>query len=243
MYFANINGISHYNQYEQFQQALDNLSNLQTDIICIAEHNLAIDQSKTRYDLFNKIRKHLPNSRIIAATSGIVSATPYKPGGCLQIITKTTHSRITTQGSDRLGRWTYAGLATKTKSMIFVITVYKPCKNNSQAGPQTVYKQQWSMLRQENIDNPDPRKQFDIDFIDFITTLQDQSHRMIIVGDFNETRTRSKLFQSLYQLGLQDMVYSRHNDVPQFRSCNKGNNVIDYALCSHSLLPCIQSST
>ena len=35
---------------------------------------------------------------------------------------------------------------------------------------------------------------------------------------------------------------SRHYNTPPFRSCNKGNNVIDYALCSQSLLSSITSS-
>ena len=215
---------------------------MQADIICFAEHNLAVDQHKTRYELTNTIKRHLPNSRTVSATSNITFPTAYKPGGCLQIITNTIHGRITTQGSDRLGRWTYVGLATKANSMIFVITIYKPCKNNPNSGPLTVFKQQWSMLRQENKDFPDPRRQFDSDLIDFIEELQEKSHRIIIVGDFNETRNRSKLFQTLHSMGLKDMIYSRHTNIPQIRSCNKGNNVIDYALCSTSLLASIHAS-
>ena len=108
------------------------------------------------------------------------------------------------------------GLATKAQGMIVIITVYKPCKNNEKSGPLTVYRQQWTMLRQSDIDHPDPRKQFDDDFLKFIRQLQLQSHRIIIIGDFNETRNRSKLFQSLSSLGLQDMVFSRHENIPPF---------------------------
>ena len=242
LYFTNINGISPYHHYEQFQQVLENMNNIQADIICFAEHNLAVDQHKTRYELRNTIKRHLPNSRTVSATSNITFPTAYKPGGCLQIITNTIHGRITTQGSNWLGRWTYVGLATKASNMIFVITVYKPCKNNPNSGPLTVFKQQWTMLRHENKDSPDPRRQFDSDLIDFIEELQEKCHRIIIVGDFNETRNRSKLFQTLHSMGLKDMIYSCHNNIPQIRSCNKGNNVIDYALCSTSLLASIHAS-
>ena len=62
------------------------------------------------------------------------------------------------------------------------------------------------------------------------------------MGDFNETKKRSKLFQSLYNLGMVDMVFARHGDIPPFRSCNKGDNIIDFAFCSSSLLSCIQTS-
>ena len=216
LYYSNINGISSFNQHEHFHQVLDNMTNIQADIISFAEHNLAVDQSQTRYNLISTIRKHLPNSRTITCSSEIKFPTAYKPGGCLQIITSTIQSRITFQGSDRFGRWTYTGFATKAKSIIVVVTLYKPCKQNHKPGPMTVYRQQWTMLRTEKIDNPDPRTQFDKDFLIFIRQLQQQSHRLIIVGDFNETRNRSKLFQSLHHMGLRDMVLSRHANIPNF---------------------------
>ena len=218
------------------------MTNIQADIICIAEHNLAVDQSKTRFDLTNTIKRHLPNSRIVLTTSEISFPTAYKPGGCLQIITNSTNGRVTTQGVDRLGRWTYVGLATKNKSIIFIITLYKPCKHNQNSGPLTVYKQQWTMLRQQNIERLDPRQQFDNDLINFIEQLQQKSNRIIVVGDFNETQQRSKLFQTLQRMGLKDMIFSRHDNVPNIRSCNKGCNVIDHALCSSCLISSIQAS-
>ena len=212
-------------------------------MISLAEHNLAVDQSQTRYNLISTIKRHFPNSRTIACTSEIDFPTTYKPGGCLQIVANTLQSRITFQGSDRFGRWTYIGLATKTNSMIVIITVYKPCKHTQTSGPLTVYRQQWTMLRKETTENPNPRKKFDSDFIAFVQSLQEKSHRIIIVGDFNETRNRSTLFQALHLMGLRDMILARHDNIPPFRSCNKGNNVIDYALCSSSLYPCIEAST
>ena len=243
LYFININGISAYNRHEQLQQTLDNLNNLQADIICFAEHNLAVDQLRTRYDLINTIKRHLPNSRIVLATSDIQSPTAYKPGGCVQIITNTINSRITIQGSDRFGRWTYVGLATKHKTMIFIITTYKPCKNHARSRHSTVYNQQWTMMRNEDMEQPEPRKQFDEDFVKFIQSLQEKAHRMIIVGDFNETRNKSKLLRELQSMGLIDVISSRHANTPPFRSCNKGNNIIDHAICSHSLLSSITSSS
>ena len=106
------------------------------------------------------------------------------------------------QGSDELGRWTYVGLATKDKNMIFIITAYKPCQPSSKPGPLTVHSQQWSMLRAKNIEYPNPRQEFNKDFIAFVEELQSKSHRIIIVGDFNETRESSTLLQSLYHMGI-----------------------------------------
>ena len=197
LYFNNINGISSYHQHEKFKQVLENLTTIQTDIICLAEHNLAVDQSSTRYAIHQTIRRHFPNSGIVSATSEIKSPSPYKPGGCMQITTNTTNSRITTQGRDKFGRWTYVGLSTKHHSKIYIVTIYKPCKNNSQSGPFTVYNQQWTMLRTLNVDQPEPRQQFDDDFLKFIREIQEQSNQLIIVGDFNEPNNQSKLLQEV----------------------------------------------
>ena len=72
------------------------------------------------------------------------------------------------------------------------------------------------MLRTEKTDNPDPCKQFDNNFLAIAQHLQQKSHRLIIVGDYNETRNRSTLFQSLHHMGLRYMVLSRHDNIPHF---------------------------
>ena len=127
------------------------------------------------------IRRHLPNSRIATTTSAIKSPTAYKPGGCLQIVTNTIHSRITAQGSDKFGRWTFVGLATRHKTMIYIITIYKPCKNHARSGPFTVYNQQWTMMRNEDIERPEPRQQFNKDFLKFIKSLQEKAQVLMIL--------------------------------------------------------------
>ena len=125
----------------------------------------------------------------------------------MKIIAKSLHSRITEQETDYLGRWSYVRLATKQKSMIYFITAYKPCKNSAtRAGPMTVYKQQWTLLRSKGSTNPQPREQFDADLINFLATIQQQQHRIVLTGDFNEWKENSKLFQTLYNMGLWDMI-------------------------------------
>ena len=127
--------------------------------------------------------------------------------------------------------------------MIYIITVYKPCKNHQGAGPFTVYNQQWTMMRMEDIVKPEPLQQFDTDLTNFIASLQDKAHRVIVLGDFNETHQSSKVLDSLRNMGLVDTILSWHSNTPPFCSCNKGNNVIDFAIFSPSILSCIMSSS
>ena len=162
----------------------------------------------------------------------------------MKVLDKSIQGRITEQGNDKLGRWTYVKLATKDKNMIYVITIYKPCKNTTtKAGPSTVFQQQWTILRTNGQTIPNPRKQFDKDLLQFLRKIQEQEDRIILVGDFNEKKEKSPLFQSLYRMGLRDAIADHHQQLPSFRTCTKGNNVIDYCMCSISILPHITRST
>ena len=162
----------------------------------------------------------------------------------MNIIAKSIHGRITQHGTDYLGRWSYVRLATKQQSMIYIITAYKPCKNSiNKAGPMTVFRQQWTLLRRQGCIDPKPREQFDTDLTSFLTSIQQQQHRIVLIGDFNERKEKSKLFQTLYNMGLRDMICDRHQQLPAFRTCLKGKNIIDYGMCSISLLPHISLST
>ena len=217
---------------------------MDTDIICLSEHNLSTDQFKTRQSLQSIVQKHIPAARTITTTSPIKFSSQFKPGGCITILTRTIHGRITSQQQDELGRWTVVSLATKRSNLVYIITAYKPCKATlAQAGPLTVLRQQWTILRNKGIRNPNPRKQFDIDLTKMIASIMEKGHQVILFGDFNETKDQSDLFQSLYNLGLRDMVDNRHRNLPKFRSYARGNQVIDYGLCSLSLLPLINLST
>ena len=237
IYHANSNGISPYNQFQKLRPTLDNMNNIESDIVCLTEHNLATDEPKTRYDLYNTIKRHMEGSRTITATSSIKFPSSFKPGGTLMIVQRTVQCRINKQGSDELGRWTYIQLATKQDSMIYIVTIYKPCKSSfNHAGPMTVFRQQWTILRANGIRSPNPRSQFDQDLLEFVQQILSEGHRIIIIGDFNENRENSSLMQQLYQLGLRDTIFDRHNNLPKFRSCKRGTNIIDYCLCSTSLL-------
>ena len=106
----------------------------------------------------------------------------------------------------------------------------------------TVFRQQWTELRKQGQVNPNPRNQFDRDLLAFLHSIHQQGHRMILLGDFNETTEKSTLLQQLHRFGLYDMIHDRHHNLPMFRSCQKGRNTIDYAFCSMSILRTIIAS-
>ena len=165
----------------------------------------------------NMIKRRMESPWTILSNNSLDFPSSFKPGGCLNIIAKTIHNRITEHGTDNLGRWSYVRLATKQDSMIYIITVYKPCKNsNKKSGPMTVHRQQWTILQNNGHNNPSPPKQFDKGLLHFLRTIQQKQHRIILLGDFNENKEQSKLFQSLYNMGLRDMIHDHHQSLPHF---------------------------
>ena len=243
LFYNNVNGISHYDQYRSLHETLDTLQTLQSDTLCFTEPNLAFDQTSTRFDVQNIIKRHLPSARLISSSTPTQTSTPYKPGGCMQISTKAINSRITKQFQDPMGRWTYVSLSTKHSLFVTIITLYKPCRTSiEQTGPLTVFRQQWLLLRQKGTLNPSPRATFDSDFLDLIHHLQEQQHKLIIVGDFNETYDHSSLLQQLYHRGLRNAISHRHLSLPRFRTYNRGTQVLDYVLVSADILPLISAS-
>ena len=103
IYYANVNGINPNHNHERLNMILDNMNSIDADIIGFAEHNLDVSQMKVRYDLQSLVKRHIPSSRTIAATSPMQFPTTFKPGGCMNIVARSLHSRITEQGQDSLG--------------------------------------------------------------------------------------------------------------------------------------------
>ena len=59
IFYANVDGISPFNNYENFQPVLDHINQNAVDIACITEHNLSTDKPKIRYELQNVIKRHI----------------------------------------------------------------------------------------------------------------------------------------------------------------------------------------
>ena len=153
----------------------------------------------------------------------------------MNIISKSLHGRITQQGYDKLGRWTFISLATKRANMIYVITAYKLCKTNLQnAGPMTVFHQQWTPL--QGIQDPNPREQFDKELLKFLTNIQEKGHQIILLGDFNETPDETSTAEYLIQQHrLMDPWNPMQEESKEFNTYFRGHDRLDRCLISTSL--------
>ena len=152
---------------------------------------------------------------------------PTARGGTGILTTGTWASQVTHQNNmDYLGRWTSTTIRGKQNKYLTVISAYKPCRN---PGSTTTWTLQALTMAEKGILNPQPRKQFTKDFIQFIQPFIDQEHNVIIGVDVNSARERNdddNLFQSLEEIGLRD-VFDRFEG-PRPATYDRGNNQIDF---------------
>jgi hypothetical protein len=133
------------------------MTELNIDIFGFAEINQKMDNGE-KYQWTDQIRKHFYYSQSTHSESKLHYKSNYKPGGTMLTITGKWQSRVSDNGQDPrgLGRWSYFQLSSKKKSMV-IITAYRPCVSN---GPTTAWMQQWVLLREEGITDPDPVREF-----------------------------------------------------------------------------------
>jgi hypothetical protein len=95
------------------------------------------------------------------------------------------------------------------------ITLYRVCdkQTSKKAGATMIYRQEWNLLRNNRVADPNPRAQVIEDLISFIKSNQQQGYEIILLaGDANESMqnlSKTKGFGKLMdQCQLQD--FHRH---------------------------------
>ena len=57
IYGQNVNGISYFNDYSEWEIILENLHNLQVDVACLTEINLDVMMPEVKYTMLEKAKK------------------------------------------------------------------------------------------------------------------------------------------------------------------------------------------
>ena len=146
-------------------------------------------------------------------------------------------ARLKTTGADELGRWTYQTFGGRGDRALTIITVYQVCKKSTTKGKSTAADQQYSIHRQQNEKNADPRFQFRLALTKFIKACRTRQETLLVVGDFNEVIGKNKrgLSKICFDCGISDVMAHFH-DLPQFATYARGSSRIDHALASDDLL-------
>ena len=113
------------------QITLQHVLDLQIDVQCFSEVNLASNKNHIQQHLRQAVRKMDPRGRSKWGSSTMSSATVYKPCGT-GIVSFGDHSgRIKEIGNDPYGQWSYQILDGENNIDMLIISVYQCCKRPS----------------------------------------------------------------------------------------------------------------
>ena len=221
-----------------FAEYCEEMCRLDADTWCFYETNIDTTQAQVRNVLHTTVQRHCEHSRITFGSTNIPSPrpTPYKPGGTLIASQGKSTGRITTQGTDRMGRWSYQVFSGRGNKTITVISAYQVCRQSllteetNRVRSFTASAQQISMLRQVN--RPvSPREAFIIDLTDFIRQCRARNSEILLLGDFNEALNDNNegMSKLCLESELHDIMGEQIGNTT-FATYINGRERIDYAL-------------
>ena len=231
LYFQNVNGLCFDSNGGDFEELCHITLETQSDLMCIAEHNLDTTQYHISSTLTQTQNSMCRRSRLTMSSSAITMKGSYKPGGTLMLSSGGITSRYLTSGSDHLGRWTYQSFAGKKHRPVTIITAYQVCnKSPRQSGTYTAMSQQDSLLQQSGrLENP--RKAFRKDLHALLKEFWNDKHQIIWVGDFNlvHRSDQSGIACLCSKFDLIDVFKHHHgsDDIPTYA---RGLNRRDYCI-------------
>ena len=240
VYCQNINGLKLDEQGGDIPPISEFVNQYQCDVVGFSETNL----DSTKFSVQKIIKKNLNQlfkaHQIAISTSEIPFETNYKPGGTLTAAFDQATSRFRGKHVDPMGRWSSISLTGKKGRIIHFVTVYQVVANSS-SGPYTAYQQQASSLRVAGRD-PNPKKAFLDDIIDYLKTLRLDDYALVVMGDLNEVVGHRPGFNKVTsEFDLVDVMTHRHpiqNEVPTY---SRGTKRLDYIFCTQNIVEAVVS--
>jgi hypothetical protein len=224
IYFQNINGISK-NNWMDWKAATKTIRAKEIDIFGCAETNTTWYETRRKFAQ-TIVKTQTNQANLSVSCSNEAGATDYQPGGVASCVTGRWAGRVIENFTDTsgLGRWSGHILIGKQQQHIVILTAYRPTKSQ---GFNTNYQQQWRILRNKGIKNPDPREQMLHDLKSKILEWTDKQYEVILMWDANEClhKPRSPLKRFMEQTNL----VIAHTNLPP-ATYTRGTSCIDYVM-------------
>jgi hypothetical protein len=238
IWWNNANTLLQQDDFAELHELCLTLTEYNVGIIALQEVNLNLNRPAIRTAIENVFNEHFGTCKLVLSTSPCHSPTAWKPGGTLLVVLGTWSHAVTTTGHDELGRWCRATLAGRDGSLITVYSAYNVVKGSiAQAGPSTVFAQQWQVLRATGIKDPNPRSQFIKDLRQELDATSQMGSEIVLLGDFNEDfGSDPDLMASVCaHSDLYDVLADRYPDQIDTPTYIRGRHRLDYAFISHTL--------
>ena len=138
----------------------------------------------------------------------LASAT--QPRGCMAISSGLTKRRIIQKGIDErnLGRWAWIKFQGKMNRTVRFISA-RQCGSN--VGLSTIFSQQRSYFDKEG-DNRHPREMFQKEMCELLNKWKNEGDVIVMSVDANEHATTGESSFKLHQLGLVEVITTKHEE-------------------------------
>jgi hypothetical protein len=231
----NINGLKLDLEGGNFTELCRVIKEIQADVVGISEHNIDSTQHYVQQLCYNALQQNLPRSKLTLGTTSISTTEHiYKPGGTLTISSGNIVSRVIETGSDEFVRWTFQTFAGCNDRTLALINAYQVCdKSQTQRGRSTAASQQESLLRQRGASDPDSRKHFRTDLMEFLQHLKTSKHHILLIRDFNKAlgEDENGMCKLCSEIGLINLMAQMHGSSGP-ATYSQGKKRLDYALGS-----------
>jgi hypothetical protein len=182
---VNINGISKYVNWIEWDIIVKTMSRLQLDMFGLTGPNINFDNKKIELRLRDIAKATDRNIQLSTSCSNQLNHTDKKMGGTMSILAGRWAGRKTDVDSDKKGCWSSITLQGKKGRKITLITAYRVCQQKGGEG-NTVYHQQQLDFEEEGKRHVNLRKLFCSDLAQYVRSLHTNNHIVILMGDFNE---------------------------------------------------------
>lgn len=191
-------------------------------------------------------KKEFPSSSISYSNNNFPFTSTYLPGGTIQTAAGHWVGKVIRVIADEsnMGRWSGQSFRLANNKVLTIITAYRPCKHSgNRISSRTSYHQQYIMLRNKGIEDPDYRTAFIHDILELINKLEsDPNQYVILILDANEsiTETGNGIRKILNATTLIDTFEDFSKEKLSFPTYVRRNKRIDYILSTTNLSPFIK---
>eukprot|EP00957_Ditylum_brightwellii_P013175 995082-Ditylum_brightwellii.AAC.1 len=136
-----------------------------------------------------------------------------------------------------LGRWSYVKFAGRHQRQITTLTAYCPCKQYN-PGNSTINAQQYKVLRQQGINNPNPNNKWSKDLTPLLKQWK-HGGKVLLLVDANSGLDEKDFTLFVSETELCNVMGGTHSiDTPNTHA--EGSKTINFMLCSPNMLSMIK---
>jgi hypothetical protein len=158
LWSVNANDISSRGGFAELHTLCTSLKSGSVDAVTLQEPNADFMNADIRHKYEEIFKEHFGQARAITATTCISAPNSWKPGGVILAILGSWAQHVTKVSCDNLGRWASATLTGSDGESITIYSVYNVVDVTKlhDAGPSTVFSQQYRLLRLVGVTYPNP---------------------------------------------------------------------------------------